>query len=44
MAGKGRGKVLWLGRGKVLFFRILPGTDPVETGWVTVAHRISEGR
>ena len=24
----------WLGRGKVLFFfRVLPGTDPVETGW-----------
>lgn len=22
----------WLGRGKV-FFRVLRGTDPVETGW-----------
>lgn len=23
----------WLGRGKVPFLRILPGTDPVGAGW-----------
>ena len=34
-------KPKWLGRGKVPFFRVPPGTDPVETGWVgPVAQRI----